>query len=101
MVLFTLYTFINMNIETLARMIPDRIRSERLLVESDPINTAISFSGNPNMQLLVAIWDEFVEPNNKVNSSCPICLGTIINNFKALYPILLEMEKQSKLLDKV
>jgi hypothetical protein len=82
----------------IAARIPDRVRSERLLVESDPIRTAIPVASNPELQLLFAIWYEFIEPKATGNMNCPYCLNNIVTNFKAMLPDLLELEREYQLL---
>ncbi len=90
-----------MNARSIAQRIPDRVRSERLLTEPDPILTAIASSANPAMQLLFAVWFEFIEPYGEKNLSCGLCLARVINSFKALRPVLIELERESLILQQL
>lgn len=75
-----------------AAKIPDRIRSERLLVESDPIKNAQANQFDRHMQVLTKIWYAYVEPE-KEYTNCPICLNNILQSFRALKPKLIELER--------
>lgn len=88
--------------DQLAKRIPDKIRSERLMVDADPIYNAIAVSSNTQMQLLFAIYTEFLFPNNDgLDIDCPKCLGRIKNSFNEMRPYLIELEKQYKLLKSI
>lgn len=89
------------SIREIASRIPDRVRSQRLLVPSDPIRNAIATASNPEMQLLFAIWYEFVEPQADGNLNCPFCLQNVLTNFKAMEPTLLELEEEYLLLQQL
>lgn len=85
--------------DQLAKKIPDKIRSERLMTEADPIFNAIAVSTNAQMQLLFAIYTEFVFPNkDDLEIDCPKCLGRIKHSFNEMRPYLEELEKQYQLL---
>lgn len=86
------------SLQDIASRIPDRIRSERLLVDADPIGNAVATSTNPAMQMLFAIWYEFVEPSNNGNIDCPYCLQNILTNFRAIVPALLGLEREYQML---
>jgi len=87
----------------LAKKIPDRIRSERLIIESDPIDNAQPVGSNFHMQLLFDIYAEFLFPWQKedLDLGCSRCLNRIRNCFAEMKPHLIELEKQNKLLNGV
>lgn len=85
-------------LQDIANRIPDNVRSERLLIPSDPIGSAIMASTNPEMQLLMAIWYEFVEPTGNANLNCPFCLNNVLTNFRAIMPELLSLEREYQIL---
>ena len=78
-------------LKNLALQIPDRIRSERLLTESDPIANAKASETDANMQLLSKVWFAYIEPHKEA-SNCPLCLSNILSSFKNLKPALMEIE---------
>lgn len=81
-------------------MIPDKVRRERLLnVDTDPITTAVAVSGNPNMQLLYAVWYKYIEPGGDGKMDCPTCLNNVLSNFRAMKPALLQLEREYKILN--
>lgn len=87
-----------MNYRVIAERIPDNVRSQRLICEADPIDKAIAVQTNYAMQLLFAVWFEFVEPNGEKNLGCPSCLQNVLNNFVQMKGALIELEKEYQLL---
>ena len=81
------------NLRDIAVRIPDRVRSQRLLVDADPIGKAVSSPNDPAMQLLMAVWYEFVEPHGNMNLNCPYCRENVLTNMRAIVPVLLELER--------
>jgi len=81
-----------------AVMIPDIIRSEYLVIPTDPIAEAVPYKGNPHMQVLFKVWYEFIEPASQGNIECGHCLNRIIDNFKAMKPELVKLEKEYRIL---
>lgn len=79
-------------LKNLALRIPDKIRSERLLTDEDPIANAKNHLTDANMRLLSKVWFAYIEPD-KDPSDCPICLNNIISGFKNLKPHLKEIER--------
>ena len=51
-----------MNIKTIAKRIPDNVRSEILLTDENIIDNAVSSKDNPQMKILLRVWFEFIEP---------------------------------------
>lgn len=85
----------------LAKKIPDRVRSERLMVEADPIDNAQAVSSNQHMQLLFAIYTDFLFPGKEEDITCWRCLQRILNCFRELKPHLVELEKMNRLLNTI
>jgi hypothetical protein len=73
-------------------MIPDDVRSKRLLTESNPIHNATASLSDPNMVILVKVWETFIEPQKEVGT-CPICLNNILTNFRQMHETLIELEQ--------
>lgn len=90
-----------MNMREIAMRIPDVVRSGLLLVSSDPILNAQGHKNNEHMRLLFDIWFEFVEPYGQKNWNCPYCLGRVLDNFRAMRPVLLELEKEYRILNQL
>lgn len=86
------------NYRDIALKIPDEVRSKRLMIPSDPIMKAVAVGGNPHMQLLFAIWFEFIQPGIDGDIGCPKCLDRILSNFKEMKDELIKLEKEYKLL---
>lgn len=80
-----------MTIKHFAKAIPNDVRS--FLLENEIIFKAIAVSSNPNMQYLLKVWHDYIEPNKEV-SNCPICIGNILTNFKQMREILIEIENE-------
>lgn len=80
-----------MTIKHLAKQIPDQVRRQVLLTDEDIIFSAISVKDNKNMKILLQIWHEFIEPDKEI-SDCPICIGTILSNFRQMKEALISLE---------
>lgn len=89
-----------MNAADIAKRIPDRVRSERLMTEADPIASAIPVASNYHMLLLIEVWHTYIEPH-KPRGICPVCLDNILKGFRSMKPALLELEKQYQLLNRL
>ena len=89
--------------DKLAKRIPDKVRSERLMIAADPIANAQAVSMNSHMQLLFGIYTEFVFPNafEPEDLNCPKCLMRIRNSFNEMLPYLVTLEKEYKLLKSI
>lgn len=85
-------------LKNLAMQIPDRIRSERLLTDADPIKNAKANSMDENMILLSKIWFTYIEPHKEA-SNCPLCLNNILSSFQNLKPALMELEESFQKLE--
>lgn len=89
-----------MNIKEIARKIPAEIRSEILLTENDIISNSVAVWENQNMQILLKIWHQFIEPHKEI-TQCPICLGNILTNFQQMKSALIELENEHQNLQKL
>jgi len=97
-----------MHLTTLALTIPQKYRTE-LLEKNHYYKAVISFT-DPNMMWLWFIWANFVEPSNQlyaykivngvvdVNDKCGVCLQNLYKKWTAMMPVIVEMEKEYKLL---
>lgn len=84
--------------KALAKKIPDRIRSERLMIPADPIASVQAVSTNKHMLLLFDIYTQFVFPGKDEDRNCWKCMQRIIHCFQEMKPFLMELEKQHNLL---
>ncbi|AZA82173.1 hypothetical protein C1637_09920 [Chryseobacterium lactis] len=89
-----------MSIKNIAAKIPDEVRSQVLLTESDIISNTVAVWDNSNMQKLLKIWHTFIEPGKEV-TSCPICLRNILTNFNQMKPFLIELENEYQKLQRL
>lgn len=80
-----------------AKRIPDRIRSERLMVDADPIGKAQPVVGDKHMELLFSIWYEFIEPFGDGDAFCPTCLQRLLGNFREMKVDLMQLEKEYRI----
>ena len=85
--------------DVLAKKIPDKVRSQRLMTSADPIQNVQAVSTNQNMQLLFAIYTQFVFPGKEEDIKCWKCCQRIIHCFHEMKPHLVQIEKQYKLLN--
>ena len=83
------------------RRIPSKIRKQRLLIDSDPISTAIASQNDPMMMSLAKIWYTFIEPNAVRNYGCGICMSNILQNFKEFKPMLVQLQEEEEMLDQM
>lgn len=84
-----------MSLVTIANLIPAEYRKE--ILELNIIEKAVAIAGDPNMDYLSTIWKDYIEPD--FEPDCPLCFTRVLKNFKNLKPTLIELEKNSKLLD--
>lgn len=84
-----------MTAKMLAKLIPADYRKE--ILQTNIIMNAMAHSGDSSMLYLGTIWKNYVVPEEDL--SCGICLERILKNFRELQPILIELEKESNLLE--
>ena len=88
-----------MGYRNIARLIPDNVRSTRIICSADPIHHAHPVQANEHMSLLFAVWHEFIEPNKSPTFNCPVCLNNILQNFREMKGELIDLEREYKLLN--
>jgi hypothetical protein len=86
-----------MTLKQIASLIPREYRKE--ILELNMIDRAIAQSTDPTMHYLGIIWKNYVDPN--FTGDCNLCYGTVLTNLKNMKTTLVEMERESKLLDQV
>lgn len=84
--------------DILAKRIPDKVRSERLMIKEDPIANVQPVSSNKHMQLLFDVYTQFVFPGKEEDRNCWRCMNRIIQCFDLMKPHLVAIEKNYKLL---
>lgn len=87
-----------MNSKQIARSIPHEYR-EKIVMEWLP-NSAPSLA-NTYFKLLWEAWFVFVAPDDVKKPDCQICINAIFNNWKALLPDLVAVEKEYNTLEEV
>jgi hypothetical protein len=88
-----------MNLERqTAVKIPASYRSE--ILKMNIIAQANLTRGNVKMKYLYTIWREFVEPTIS-EEPCNLCNNRVLDNYKKLLPLFIEMEKENSLLAKL
>jgi len=85
------------NINQIAALIPAEYRKE--ILELNMIDEAQAIGTDGSMQYLGVIWKNYVEPD--FTPDCNMCYGRVLTNFKQIKKSLIELEKQSKLLNQV
>lgn len=80
--------------ERLAKLIPPEYRKE--ILELRMIDTAQALIGDTTMHYLSIVWKEYIEPT--FSADCNLCLARVLRNMKKMKPVLIELEKNSKLL---
>ncbi|MVT11372.1 hypothetical protein [Chitinophaga tropicalis] len=86
-----------MTVREIAGRIPAEYRKE--ILETNMISQATANSADVSMHYLLTIWKNYVEPNEIVDMGCGLCKERILKNYRELQPILVELEKQSNLLN--
>lgn len=84
-----------MNIKKIAALIPPEYRKE--ILDLEMIDKAIPNNTDTTMHYLSVIWKNYIEPN--FDPSCNLCYTRVLDNMKKLKPILVELEKESRLLN--
>ncbi len=83
---------------TIARRIPQSVRTNKLLTTVDPIRNAQPSAGDKHLRLLFIIWSEFVEPMREEDLGCPKCVHRLLSNFRELKPTLVKLEGEYQLM---
>lgn len=83
----------------LARSIPKEYRDQ--ILDENMIYKAIPASTDRHMRILFTIWTQYVDPNGENDLGCPYCVTNVLNNFKQLEQILIDIRKQEQILDEL
>jgi hypothetical protein len=86
-----------MTIKALAKQIPPEYRKE--ILHTNMISGAVATASDASMSYLGIIWKNYIDPNE--NMDCGLCLQRILENYRQMQPSLIELEKESNLLDQV
>lgn len=86
-----------MSLQSIAERIPEEYRKE--ILELSIIEKAQATSSSESMHYLSVIWKNYVEPDFKPD--CNLCLARVLDNFKALKPTFIQMEKDNNLLNEL
>lgn len=84
-----------MTIKDIAAKIPEEYRKEilklNMVAEAQPIVS------NTTMHYLATIWKNYINPNEDLQ--CNLCMDRVLNNYRQLLPVFIEMEKKANMLD--
>lgn len=86
-----------MNLKGLAQLIPAEYRKE--ILELEMIDKAIPNNTDTTMHYLGIIWKNYIEPD--FDPQCNLCYSRVLNNMKKLKQTLVDLEKQSRMLDQI
>lgn len=86
-----------MTARQIAALIPAKYRTE--ILETNMIATAQAVATDGPMSYLATLWKEYIAPHEDIR--CPLCLARILKNYHELQPFLVDLEKQTKLLDQL
>lgn len=84
-----------MSLRRIADLIPEEYRKE--ILELNMIDQAVANATDPTMYYLGTIWKNYVEPG--FTGDCNLCYGRLLDNYKQLKKVFIEMEKEKKLLN--
>lgn len=84
-----------MNIKKIAERIPGEYRKE--ILDLEMIDKAIPNNTDNTMHYLSVIWKNYIEPD--FDAACNLCYSRVLDNMKKLKPILIEIEKENRLLN--
>lgn len=86
-----------MTVREIAGRIPAEYRKE--ILETNMISQATASQADPSMHYLLTIWENYVEPDEIIDMGCGLCKERILKNYRELQDVLVEIEKQSNLLN--
>lgn len=84
-----------MNYQLVIKEFPIDILTD--IVDNNRINKAVGIDGNVDMNYLMTAWKVYIEPDLKVN--CGLCYERVLNYWKTLQGLIIDIVKNSKLLD--
>ena len=86
-----------MTTKQLAEKIPAEFRKE--ILGANMIIEAQANKHNTTMQYLATIWKDYIEPDFKMG--CNLCMDRCLKGFRALQEHLIQLEKNSRLLNEL
>lgn len=81
----------------LAEQIPAEYRRE--ILGMNMLMVAQANNTNQTMLYLCVIWKEYIE--KEFEPDCNLCCARVLKNLKAMQPELIQLEKESQLLNQV
>jgi hypothetical protein len=81
--------------QVVANLFP--LKEVREIVETNRIALAQPYESSREMQLLMAVWKVYVEPDIRI--TCNACYARVLDNFKALQGYFVERVKQDNILN--
>jgi len=81
----------------IANLIPQSYRKE--ILDLKMIDTAQAVHSDESMHYLFTVWENYVEPGLAMD--CGLCISRVLNNFKQLKPVFIELERKKQLLDAI
>lgn len=87
----------NNSTRRLAALILPEYRKE--ILELEMIGRAQAVTSDPVMDQLINVWQKFVE--HDFRADCDQCCSRVLKEFKKMYPFLVELEQESRLLNAV
>jgi hypothetical protein len=85
-----------MTVKEIAEKIPESYRAE--ILELNMINRAQASRMDASMEYLFTTWKIYVEPEADLTLDCGLCVERVLQNWKAIMPSMIELEKNRKLL---
>jgi hypothetical protein len=82
-----------MTLRQIAELIPAEYRRE--ILETNMISKAIAIASDASMHYLGTIWKNYVAEEDL---TCGACLTRVLENYRQLQQVFIDMEKESKLL---
>jgi hypothetical protein len=86
-----------MTLQQLAAQIPGKYR--RAILNKNLIVKAQAVAGNDEMYELFVYWKDYLEPT--IEPACNMCFARVLDGFRKMQDILIELEKESELLNEV
>lgn len=85
-----------MNYRQLANQLPANVR--KTILEENLISKARQ-AGDGMTEKLFIYWRNYMEPGRELDLSCSTCVSGVLENWRRLQSSLIELEKDSKLLN--
>lgn len=81
----------------IAQLIPPEYRRE--ILELNMLQKAQAIRSDPTMNYLGVIYKNYIDPG--FSGDCPLCYSRVLDHFRAMRTIFIELENERKLLDEV